>query len=279
MTDGDLLLHFRAVRHRVVKWTHYLSIYERLLSQYRGRSVTLVEVGVGDGGSLEGWRSYLGPSARIIGIDLDPAAKRLESDGFEIIIGDQSDPEFWARHLPNVGPIDVLIDDGGHTSVQQIVTVACALPHVRDGGVIVVEDTHTAYMPKQYPAPGRFGFMQFAQHVVDVLHVRNHFVTEPAADTSGLGRAINSVQFFESMVVFHVDRRLCGPSELFEAGSEELSPSGLAARTLRSTAIDALESLPPWIRSLLQPARRVIGIALKPSKRIADAHRVRRFFR
>jgi len=279
VTDGDLLLHFRAVRHRVVKWTHYLPIYERLLSQYRGRSLTLVEVGVGDGGSLEGWRSYLGPAARIIGIDLDPAAKRLESDGFEIIIGDQSDPEFWARHLPDVGPIDVLIDDGGHTNVQQIVTVACALPHVRDGGVIVVEDTHTAYMPKQYPAAGRFGFMQFAQHVVDVLHVRNHFVTEPAADTAGLGRAIHRVQFFESMVVFHVDRRLCGPSEGFEAGVEELSSPGPAPGTLRSRAIDALELQPGWIQSLLQPARGAIGIALRASRRIADAPRVRRYFR
>lgn len=279
MTDGDLLLHFSAARHRVVKWTHYLSIYERLLSHHRGRSLTLVEVGVGDGGSLEAWRGFLGPSARIIGIDLDPAAKRLESDGFEIIIGDQADPEFWARHLPGVGPIDVLIDDGGHSNVEQIVTVACALPHVRDGGLIVVEDTHTAYLPKQYPAARRFGFMQFTQHVVDVLHARNPFVTEPAEDTAGLGRAIHSVQFFESMAVFHVDRRLCGPSELFEAGSEDLSPSGVAARTLRSTAIDALESLPSWIRSLLQPARRVIGIALRASRRSAGETHVKRYFR
>lgn len=279
MTDGDLLRHFSAARHRVVKWTHYFSIYQALLSPYRGRSLTLVEVGVGDGGSLEGWRGYFGPSARIIGIDLDPAAKRLESDGFEIIIGDQSDPEFWARHLPTVGPIDVLIDDGGHTSVQQIVTVACALPHVRDGGVIVVEDTHTSYMPKQYPAAGRFGFMQFAQHVVDVLHARNHFVTEFAADAAGLGRAIHSVQFFESMVVFHVDRRRCGPSELFEAGVDELSLSGPPVSALRSRAIDALESQPGWIQSLFQPARGVVGIALRASKRIADASRVRRYFR
>lgn len=278
MTD-DLLLHFRAARRHVVKWTHYFPIYDRLLSPYRGRPLTLVEVGVGDGGSLEGWRGYLGPSARIIGVDLDPAAKRLESDGFEILIGDQSDAEFWARHLPAVGPIDVLIDDGGHTGVQQIVTVACALPHVRDGGVIVVEDTHTAYMPKQYPASGRFGFMQFAQHVVDVLHVRNHMVTEPLADRAGLGRAIHSVQFFESMVVFYVDRRLCGPSEGFEAGSDELPPTDPTAGTFRSTAIDAFESQPGWIQSLLRPARWVIGTALRASRRIADEKRVRRYFR
>jgi hypothetical protein len=74
----ELLAHFRAARRQVAKWSHYFPIYERLLSPHRGRSITLVEVGVGDGGSLEGWRGYLGPSARIIGIDCDPAAKRLQ---------------------------------------------------------------------------------------------------------------------------------------------------------------------------------------------------------
>lgn len=278
MTD-DLLRHFRAARGRTVKWAHYFPIYERLLSQYRGRALTLVEVGVGDGGSLQAWRGYLGPSARIIGIDLDAAAKRLEADGFEIIIGDQADPEFWALHVAGVGPVDVLIDDGGHSGAQQIVTVACGLPHVRDGGLIVVEDTHTAYMPRQYPAARRFGFMPFAQHVVDVLHARNELATERAADTAGLGRAIQSVQFFESMVVFYVDRRLCGPSQGFEAGSEERSPADLAAGTLRATAIRALESQPRWIRWLLQPARRVIGVALRASTRRAHANLVRRYFR
>ena len=123
MTD-DLLHHFRDARRYVEKWAHYLPVYERLLSKYRGSAVTLVEVGVGHGGSLEGWRGYLGPSARIIGIDIDPAAQRFEADGFEIIIGDQSHPQFWAQHGSRIGSVDVLIDDGGHSSVDQIVARA-----------------------------------------------------------------------------------------------------------------------------------------------------------
>ena len=278
MTD-DLLHAFRSATRHVVKWNHYIPVYERLLSKYRGTTVTLVEVGVGDGGSLEGWRGYLGPSARIIGIDLDPAAQRLEAHGFEIITGDQSKAEFWAEVGRRIGPIDVLIDDGGHSSVDRIVTVACGIAHVRDGGVIVVEDTHTAYMPNQYPAARRFGFMQFAQHVVDAMHLRNDLVTERVSDRAGLGRAVHCVQFFESLVVFHVDRRLCGPSEGFEAGSREGRDSGPAAVTLRSSAIGVFDAQPVWIRWLMQPARRGIGSVLRASRRIADANRVRRFFR
>jgi hypothetical protein len=153
------------------------------------------------------------------------------------------------------------------------------LPHIKDGGVIVVEDTHSVYMPNQYPAPRRFGFMQFAQHVVDVMHLRSPLVTERASDRAGLGRGIHSVQFFESLVVFHVDRRLCRASEGFDAGTEALSPSAPAAVPLRARASGVLDAQPVWIRLLLQPLRRIVGSIWSASTRLTDANRVRRFFR
>jgi hypothetical protein len=278
VTD-DLLHHFRAARRHVEKWNHYLPVYERLLSKYRGTTATLVEVGVGEGGSLEAWRGYLGPSARIIGIDVDPAAERLQADGFEIIIGNQSDPEFWAEHGRRIGQVDVLIDDGGHSSVDQIVTVVCGLPHVRDGGVIVIEDTHTSYMQLHYPAAPRYGFMQFAAHVVDVLHARNPMVTEPIADSAALGQAIHSVEFFESLVIFHVDRRRCGPTTLFEAGMSVPAPAHGRTRTWRAAVIDVFESMPAWARTLFEPVRRGVGIAERAAARRVRARRVRRYFR
>ena len=45
------------------------------------------------------WREYLGPKAKIIGVDIDPECKALEADGFEIWIGDQGDPKFWEKFL------------------------------------------------------------------------------------------------------------------------------------------------------------------------------------
>ena len=35
------------------------------------------------------WRDYFGKDARIIGIDLNPEAKKWEKHGFEIFIGNQ----------------------------------------------------------------------------------------------------------------------------------------------------------------------------------------------
>ena len=66
------------------------------------------------------WKKFFGKKARIIGIELNPDAKRLEKFGFEIFIGDQSDPFFWKKFYKKVGKIDVLLDDGGHKKIQQI---------------------------------------------------------------------------------------------------------------------------------------------------------------
>ena len=96
--------------------------------------------------SLFMWREFFGPEARIIGIDLNPNAKKWEKDGFEIFIGNQSDRNFWAEVVKEVGNFDIILDDGGHTYEQQIVSVECLIDFVNDGGMIVVEDTHTSYM-------------------------------------------------------------------------------------------------------------------------------------
>ena len=76
------------------------------------------------------WRDYLGENARIIGIDLNPEAKIFEKEGFEIFIGDQQSPKFWDYFFHEVGKIDILLDDGGHTNEQQIMTTEKCLENI-----------------------------------------------------------------------------------------------------------------------------------------------------
>ena len=54
------------------KWTHYFGAYERHFAGFRGKSMTFLEIGVSEGGSLQMWQRYFGPYARIVGIDIDP---------------------------------------------------------------------------------------------------------------------------------------------------------------------------------------------------------------
>jgi Methyltransferase domain len=129
------------------KWEHYFPIYHRHLSQFCGSDVHLVEVGVAGGGSLGMWRDYLGPSAHICGIDINPACKRFAGPGTEVVIGNQASPEFWRSFLKDHPRIDVLIDDGGHLPNQQVTTLVSLLEHIEPGGVYVCEDIHGQFHP------------------------------------------------------------------------------------------------------------------------------------
>ena len=90
-----LLKTFKSSPKYSIKWDNYFEIYENILHRFINKKITLVEIGIGDGGSLFMWKKFLGKKARIIGVELNPEAKKLEKFGFKIFIGDQSDPIFW----------------------------------------------------------------------------------------------------------------------------------------------------------------------------------------
>ncbi len=139
---GPLKLYFDAYRsgRGVWKWNHYFEVYERHFSRFRGRAVHVLEIGVFSGGSLEMWSNYFGPKAQIYGVDIEPSCKSYESDSIKIFIGDQANRTFWKQFKREVQTLDIVIDDGGHQTEQQIVTLEELLPFLRSGGVYVCED-------------------------------------------------------------------------------------------------------------------------------------------
>ena len=185
------------------KHSTYFNVYDRIFTPFVGTKIVFVEVGVFSGGSLFMWRDFFGPNARIIGIDLNPAAKQWENDGFEIYIGNQSDPIFWKKFFAMVGRIDILLDDGGHTFEQQIITAVETLPYINDGGLLVVEDTHTSYS-KEFGGPSSLSFISYAKNIIDGINFRFVDLRPSQAEN-----AVFSIQFFEFIVVFEVDRKLC----------------------------------------------------------------------
>lgn len=181
------------------KHSTYFPVYDVLFSKYRGKPITFVEVGILEGGSLFMWRAFFGEKARIIGVDVNPNAKKWEKHGFEIFIGSQSSPEFWEDFFEKVGDVDVLLDDGGHTYVQQIITSEMALDHIKDDGMLVVEDTHTSYMNAF--GDRRINFIDYCKIWIDRINLRfGPFATEQT------DRRVWSLEFFESFAAFKVNR-------------------------------------------------------------------------
>jgi hypothetical protein len=188
-----------------IKHTAYFQVYEELLSRFRGKSITFVEIGVLNGGSLFMWREFFGLQARIIGVDLNPLAKRWEKDGFEIFIGSQSNPNFWNTFFSTVGMVDVLLDDGGHTNEQQIVTTHHSLPFIKDEGLLIVEDVHASYQVG-FGNPSPYSFINYAKLFIDGINARFPGVEVKEKMFRDL---IYSVHFYDSIVSFSVDRKKC----------------------------------------------------------------------
>ncbi|OZA47501.1 MULTISPECIES: class I SAM-dependent methyltransferase [unclassified Polaromonas] len=192
-----------------LKHSAYFQVYEELLSKYRNKPITFVEIGVLNGGSLFMWRHFFGPQARIIGVDFNPLAKRWEKDGFEIHIGSQSDLQFWNSFFNSVGMVDVLLDDGGHTNEQQIVTTHQSIPFIKDGGLLIVEDVHTSYF-KDFGNPSKYSFISYAKLFIDGINAR--FPGVKVAQKL-FRDAVYSVHFYDSIVAFSIDRRKCFTSQ------------------------------------------------------------------
>ncbi len=107
-----------------------------------------MEVGVQNGGSAQMWKKYFGKPAQIVGVDINPNCKQLEEEQIAIEISSQEDPKFWAAFKEKYPRVDILLDDGGHTMNQQIVTFREMFPHIKDGGLYMCEDCGTSYWEK-----------------------------------------------------------------------------------------------------------------------------------
>src|SRR5262249_54578065 len=101
------------------KWRHYFDAYHRHLGKFVATPVTMLEVGIYSGGSLEMWRDYFGPASHIYGVDIASECEVYAGDGVDILIGDQADRTFWAETRARIPQLDVVLDDGGHTPEQQ----------------------------------------------------------------------------------------------------------------------------------------------------------------
>ena len=200
-----LLKTFKLSPKYSIKWDNYFEIYENILHRFINKKITLVEIGIGDGGSLFMWKKFLGKKARIIGVELNPEAKKLEKFGFKIFIGDQSDPIFWKSFYKKVGKVDILIDDGGHTNLQQITSFMESLNHINNDGIIIIEDTHTSYMNyKGFKNPSKNSFINFSSNLIESIHRRNPMLKKKM---NFISQKIHSIEYFDSIVLIKISKK------------------------------------------------------------------------
>lgn len=187
---------------RCDKWLPYFDVYEKYFSKFVNQQPVVVEVGVQFGGSMQLWKEYFGPDAKIYGIDHAKEILDLDINGVTLIVGDQQNNDFWNQFLSTIPNIDCFIDDGGHKMQQQIVTLIQVWPKISQGGVYICEDTHTSYWDHYDGGFQRPNTMiEFSKHLIDLIN-REHFIkTIPPEQMVKIFGDVASVHFYNSMIV------------------------------------------------------------------------------
>ena len=142
---------------QIDKWEHYFPIYEKHFEKFRDTNVRVLEIGVDHGGSLQLWKRYFGRYATIIGVDNRPevlfAEPQITTHQY-----DQCDPR-----IAELGPFDIVIDDGSHVKAHQERTFANLWHHTRR--IYLIEDCHDGYPNLQGVGPA----VSYGYHSVGVL--------------------------------------------------------------------------------------------------------------
>ena len=156
------------------KPNEYWKIYERIVSGIDAESeLRILEIGVGRGGGLVSLGKIF-PNSEIFGIDNNhdgDVQEAIETSGRPIFVGSQTDVQFILDVEKKAGPFDIIIDDASHVSMHQIITFETLFPKLKKGGMYIVEDTHTSYLPSYDGGYSRGTFMNYCKLLSDMLYI------------------------------------------------------------------------------------------------------------
>lgn len=201
---SDLKKYFLNNKEKTIhKWMHYFEIYEKYFYKFKNTPIKFLEIGIGGGGSLQMWKDYFGKQAQIFGIDSNKNCF-YEEDQIIISIGSQEDRNFLRQFINKNGRFDIILDDGGHTMNQQIVSLEELYPTLNEGGIYMIEDIHTSYMSSH---GGGFNnpnsCIEYCKKIVDQVNKR----TSLDIPNTVFSNDLLSLHFYEDIIVFNKDIR------------------------------------------------------------------------
>ena len=199
--QGDLLdIYVNGSPQLVHKWHHYLPIYDRYFSKWRGKKVRFLEIGVSKGGSLSMWRKYFGEEAIIYGIDIDERCADYDGLDGAVRIGSQADPSFLKRVVEEMGGVDIILDDGSHIMKHVKTSLEVLMPFLENDGVYMVEDLHTSFWKNHGGGFTRkANFFNYVREMIDDIHHWYHVSALKHPDVSSY---CNSIHIHDSICVF-----------------------------------------------------------------------------
>jgi hypothetical protein len=124
---------------------NFCQLYDNHLNKFRNSEIKLLEVGILKQSSIKMWREYF-QLGTIHGIDIEKINPTIQNVTYHKVDTDNCDE--LINFSKSESNWDIIIDDGGHTMRQQQNALKILWPHLKSGGVFVMEDLHTSFMTK-----------------------------------------------------------------------------------------------------------------------------------
>lgn len=190
-----------------LKWNHYSTVYDELLSKYKSKpNLKVLEIGIQDGGSQRILKEYFPKSATIMGIDVDERCLNLNT-GTLLRHGSSRDKMFLQSVVKEMGGVDVVIDDGSHRSSDQKIAFETLFPLLSNEGIYIVEDMEHSYFWKSGGIPYLpTTFWNYAKRTTEILN--NSFRVYPKLGTLNVKSSdLFSIIFYPQVIAFHKLKR------------------------------------------------------------------------
>jgi len=151
-------LHEIAKRTGTDKAEHLFSlIYDSKFSHLRNEKIKFLEIGLWLGSSIRMWVDYF-RNAEIHGADIVTESEMInhvkninESQNLNLVVNWGNDFTFTQLNQENSedykkldNDFDIIIEDGGHTMLQQQLSIKNLINKINSGGFLVIEDVHTS---------------------------------------------------------------------------------------------------------------------------------------
>jgi hypothetical protein len=222
MVETQVTLDELALKHQTDKSSlhhNYTAVYEPLLEPIRHKPISLLELGWGGhedpnsgGNSARMWAEYF-TDATVSVVELEAKSPGDLPSNIHLYQGSQSDPLLIDRVDDHHGPFDVIIDDASHLSSLTIRSFELLWPHLRRGGLYIVEDTHAAYHdfyygpdeancnPQRPTRNGQPTMMQFFKRLADDVNCHGNNDRDLFPPRFSMGYDIDSVTFHFNLMI------------------------------------------------------------------------------
>ena len=127
---------------------NYVRDYEPLFAPLRDKQLTLLEIGVLNGASIQMWSDYF-PNGKIVGVDKDLKQFTWRPNVL-LLQANVSTGEILQQVAEHAGPLDIVIDDGSHNHGDHMIALFELMQFLEPDGMYFIEDLHGDHITKQY---------------------------------------------------------------------------------------------------------------------------------